>query len=76
VEVALRRDGEAQSHTFGPGAMFVIDEGVFHDFRFTEDTLLVGLYSRGVETGDGKMDHHPGGRINIFKSGSFYKECS
>lgn len=59
VEVALRRDGEAQTHTFGPGAMFVIDECVFHDFRFTDDTLLVGLYSRGVETGDGKMDIIP-----------------
>lgn len=59
VEVALRRDGEEQTHTFCAGDMFVIDEGVYHDFRFTVDTLLVGLYSRGVETGDGAMDIIP-----------------
>lgn len=60
VEGALRLDaalgGEKASFTFKKGDMFEIEPGVFHDFSFLEDTVLVGMYDRGVELENGKMD--------------------
>lgn len=41
---------------FGPGSFFEIPENVSHSFRFLEDTVLVSMYSSGVENSDGSKD--------------------
>lgn len=54
--VTASRDGKTESCVFEAGDMFQISEYVIHDFEYLEDTVLVSMYSRGVELGDGKMD--------------------
>lgn len=46
----------AECYTFGPGDMFEIPENVTHGFRFLEETSLISMYSRGVESASGEKD--------------------
>jgi mannose-6-phosphate isomerase-like protein (cupin superfamily) len=48
-----------ESYDFCAGDMFCIPPYVSHSFYFREYTLLVGMYSRGVENGDGTKDIYP-----------------
>lgn len=48
------------SHLFGEGTFFAIDAFDLHSFRFLEDTVLVSMYSNGVELPDGTKDIYPG----------------
>ncbi len=47
--------GEREEVLFCAGDMFKIDPSVMHSFEYLEETLLVSMYSRGVEI-DGGMD--------------------
>lgn len=50
-------DGTAEEAcSFGPGSFFEIPAYVRHSFDFLEDTVLVSMYSRGVEDQDGGKD--------------------
>ena len=51
-------DGEV--HTFRQGGFFGIEPFDRHSFRFLEDTVLVSMYSRGVELEDGTKDIYTG----------------
>lgn len=55
-DVELIKDDETSKYTFQTGDMFLIEPNVLHNFYYLEDTLLVGMYDKGVELGDGKMD--------------------
>lgn len=54
LEVAF--DDYVENHTFCSGSFFRIDANVTHSFMFAEDTLLVSMYDKGVETGTTQKD--------------------
>ena len=60
LDLTVRLEGKEEKHHFGPGDMFLIEPMAAHDFHFTEDTVLVSMYDRGVELGEGKMDIYQG----------------
>lgn len=55
-EVTVTDGEKKQIYTFKKGDMFSIKPGVWHDFNYVEDTVLVGLYDVGVELDDGTKD--------------------
>jgi len=48
--------GEKEEHFFKEGDMFRVERNVWHSFEFTQDTLLVSMYDKGVELPDGRLD--------------------
>ena len=56
VEVTVYHEENKQTVTFKKGDMFCINKGVWHDFNYIEDTVLVGMYDVGVELPDGTKD--------------------
>lgn len=56
LELTLRKDSFEERYSFKSGDMFVIEELVYHDFRYLSDTILVGMYSNGVELENGEKD--------------------
>lgn len=52
VEVTVNE----QTFTFRAGSFFGIEAYDMHSFRFLEDTVLVSMYSNGVEHEDGTKD--------------------
>ena len=56
VRVRAELDGETEEYVFSSGDMFLVNEYVRHDFRYLEDTYLVGMYSGCVEKADGTKD--------------------
>ena len=61
VSGALELLVDGQVHTFGQGDFFGIEPFDLHSFRFLEDTVLVSMYSQGVELEDGSKDIYAGG---------------
>ena len=55
-KVTARKDGEVESEVFKEGDFFRIGPFVSHDFDYIEDSILVTMYSLGVELDDGGMD--------------------
>lgn len=45
-----------ETDIFEAGEFFGIEANDMHSFNFLEDTVLVSMYSRGVERADGTMD--------------------
>ncbi len=45
-----------ETHTFSQGDFFGIDAYDMHSFVFEEETILVSMYSSGVELADGTKD--------------------
>ncbi len=45
-----------EEHEFKQGDFFLISPQVAHDFEFVEDTLLISMYSNGVELENGDKD--------------------
>jgi len=56
LEFAARKDGLEERHTFVKGDMFTIDKGIYHDFNFLSDTILIAMYDKGVVLENGEMD--------------------
>lgn len=56
VRVRAELDGETEEYVFSSGDMFLVNEYVRHDFKYLEDTYLVGMYSGCVEKADGTKD--------------------
>ena len=54
--VTARKDGAEERQEFSAGDFFRVGPYVSHDFDYVEDTVLVSMYSLGVELDDGKMD--------------------
>lgn len=45
-----------ETYFFQTGDFFVIPPFVLHSFEFCQDTILVSMYSKGVEKNDGSKD--------------------
>lgn len=56
VSVDFEQAGESCTETFRQGEFFCVFPGVRHTMHFTEETILVALYERGIERADGKKD--------------------
>ncbi len=56
--VTARKDGETETVEFSSGDFFRVGPYVTHDFDYLEDSVLVTMYSLGVELDDGKMDSY------------------
>lgn len=56
--VTARKDGAEERKEFSAGDFFRVGPYVSHDFDYVEDTVLVSMYSLGVELDDGKMDSY------------------
>lgn len=50
-----------KEYTFKSGDFFCIEANDLHSFHFLEDTVLVSMYSNGVENINGEKDIYPGG---------------
>ena len=51
-----KKDSIFENYTFVQGDMFLVPPFVIHEFNYTQDTLLVGMYDKGVEHTDGTKD--------------------
>lgn len=49
-------ENERESAEFSAGDFFRIGPYVTHDFDYAEDTILIAMYSLGVEMNDGEKD--------------------
>ena len=56
VSGLLEVDVNGETARFGMGDFFGIEAYDMHSFRFLEDTVLVSMYSGGVELPDGTKD--------------------
>ena len=56
VSGLLEVDVNGETARFGAGDFFGIEAYDMHSFRFLEDTVLVSMYSGGVEMPDGTKD--------------------
>jgi dTDP-4-dehydrorhamnose 3,5-epimerase-like enzyme len=56
IELFLEKEDIKKTYCFKDGDMFEIEPFVLHTFNFIDDTLLVSLYSNGVELENGKKD--------------------
>jgi quercetin dioxygenase-like cupin family protein len=55
-ELTAIADGINEKQTFVAGDMFLVPPNIVHGFKFKTDTILVGLYDKGVENDDGTKD--------------------
>lgn len=53
LKLTLSKENKSEEHVFKNGDMFVILPNVVHSFKFITDTLLVSMYSHGVEEENG-----------------------
>ncbi len=58
--VTAYRKEEKESMEFTEGDFFRIGPYITHDFDYLEDSVLVTMYSLGVEMSDGEMDSFVG----------------
>lgn len=56
ISGSLRVEVDGISEEFSAGDFFGIEANDLHSFYFIEDTLLVSMYSEGVELADGTKD--------------------
>ncbi len=55
-ELTVWKDDVKERYTMKEGDMFKISPYVYHTFEYTEETLLVSMYSRGVELDEQTKD--------------------
>ena len=54
--VTTRKDGKVESEIFETGDFFRIEPFTIHDFEYLENTVMVTMYSLGVEIDNAGMD--------------------
>ena len=54
-KLKLTKNDETETYEMKEGSFFLIPKEVIHSFIFETDTLLISMYSKGVEL-DGGMD--------------------
>jgi len=57
-KVTAYRGDEKESEVFKSGDFFRIGPYITHDFDYMEDSILVTMYSYGVEMDNGEMDSY------------------
>lgn len=55
-KLTVWKDGETEEYKISAGDMFVIPPYVFHTFEYYTETVLVSLYSNGVEISNTEKD--------------------
>ena len=55
-DLQVSKESVQEQYTLKSGDFFTVPPFVCHSFTYVEDTLLVGLYDRGVELPDGTKD--------------------
>lgn len=55
-ELICTREKEIERRSFHVGEFFLVEPCVAHEFRYLEDTVLIGLYDVGVEMPNGLKD--------------------
>ena len=55
-KLLVRKEDVQEEYTFKAGDMFLIHPYVFHTFEYLEDTVLVSMYSNGVELSETEKD--------------------
>lgn len=55
-QVELDDQDTTEAYQFSTGSFFEIGPNILHRFSFSEDTILVSMYSKGVELGNGQKD--------------------
>lgn len=55
-DLTAKKDGLTETYHFKAGDMFLVPPFVLHSFFYTENTLLVSMYDKGVELADGTKD--------------------
>lgn len=55
-QVTAKKNGIKETEEFSEGDFFRLGPYVTHDFNYIEDSILVTMYSLGVELDDGSMD--------------------
>lgn len=55
-KVTAYQGSEKESQVFSQGDFFYIGPYVTHDFDYMEDSILVTMYSLGIELDNGRMD--------------------
>lgn len=58
-EVRLTKDGVEERANFSAGDFFQIEPYVGHTFYYLEDSVLIGLYDKGVQLENGEKDIFP-----------------
>ena len=56
LTLTLWRGGARETYEIRQGDFFAVLPGVYHTFEYHEDTLLVSMYSNGVEMESGVKD--------------------
>lgn len=56
IELTVTDGLVEKKYIFKENDMFLIEENIKHSFLFKEDTLLVSMYSNGVELANGEKD--------------------
>lgn len=57
-KVIAYRDDKRECEVFKAGDFFRIGPFIIHDFNYIEDSILVTMYSLGVEMDNGAMDSY------------------
>ena len=57
--VTARKNGEEEKDLFVAGDFFQMEPFASHSFEYLEDTVMVTMYSLGVEFDDGSKDIYP-----------------
>lgn len=56
LKLTLQKDDTIEDYIFKNGDMFMISPYQIHTFEFQTDTILVSMYSNGVEISDNEKD--------------------
>ena len=56
LDLLVNTETESKTYHFKTGEMFVILPLTVHELQFTEDTVMVSMYDKGVEMEDGEKD--------------------
>lgn len=59
-KVTAYKENEKESDLFSEGDFFFIGPYVTHDFEYIENSVLVTMYSLGIESDNGDMDSYDG----------------
>lgn len=55
-KLTVWNDEVTEEYEIKKGDMFIMPEYVFHTFEYHEDTILIGMYDKGVELDENNKD--------------------
>ncbi len=55
-KLTVWNDKEKEEYEIKKGDMFIMPENTYHTFEYHEDTILIGMYDKGVELDENTKD--------------------